>query len=80
MGFLAQSIRWCLPLGTAVIAVVAAMLASSAAYAASPSPSPSPIPQGCQLVSPQPEAVREAANRRISRRAWTSLVTRARGT
>jgi hypothetical protein len=34
----------------------ALLVPSSSGRAASPSPSPSPIPQGCQLVSPQPEA------------------------
>ena len=57
MGFLVRStrsgsLRW----SAATIALLAALLGSSAADAASPSPSPSPIPQGCQLVSPQPEA------------------------
>ena len=55
MGFLARSMRRGFLRSAAVIAsMMAALLASSAADAASPSPSP--IPQGCQLVSPQPEA------------------------
>jgi hypothetical protein len=39
----------------ALVALSALILVRSAG-AASPSPSPSPIPEGCQLVSPQPEA------------------------
>ena len=37
-------------------------------------------PRRCSRTLPGVGPVREAANRRISRRAWTSLVTRARGT
>jgi len=40
----------------AVLFIVCTLLFAASASGASPSPSPSPIPQGCQLVSPQPEA------------------------
>jgi hypothetical protein len=40
----------------AVVAALFVLVIVRSAGAASPSPSPSPIPQGCQLVSPQPEA------------------------
>jgi hypothetical protein len=39
-----------------VLVALCALVLVRSAGPASPSPSPSPIPEGCQLVSPQPEA------------------------